>query len=285
MTDPYQVLGLARGASDEEVARAYKRLAMQFHPDRNPGNKAAEERFKDINAARDAIKAGAAAPPGRGPHPNDPHGGDWFFDFGGHGPAGAGRPGNGYPGFDDILAALHAQAHRRNRDVTVECRISLEDAFAGTEVNVQLRGAVGFRTLAVRVPAGVDDGNRVRVAQAGDQTVSSMVPGDLYLVVRVLPHARFARQGRLLHTMAEVDVFDLLIGGAVQVEGIDGSRFEVAVPPGFDPAQPLRAAGHGMPAPNGTEGRGDLLVTVRPRFPLLSEAQRDLVKRAKECMG
>lgn len=272
MNDPYQVLGLARGASDDEVASAYKKLAMQFHPDRNAGDKAAEERFKEINAARDAIKQGAADPP----NPFSPGGGGaggpfWHFTAGG-------QP---FGNLDDILSALHAQQHQRNRDVNVECTLTLEDAFRGTEVTVNLREAAKTRTLMVKIPAGVDNGNRVRVPQAGEQNFPALQPGDLYVHVRIQPHGRFQRQGPHLQTRIEMPLFDLLLAGSTTLSGIDGVTLAVTIPADFDPDQPLRLAGQGMPGVE-TAARGDLLIIVHTQYPLLSAAQRTLLRRVRD---
>jgi DnaJ-class molecular chaperone len=158
VNDPYQVLGLARGADEAEVAAAYKKLAMQHHPDRNAGDAAAEARFKDINAARDAIKQGTTDPPNPF-HPGGGAPGSPFWNVAG---------GQSFGNLDDILSALHAQQHQRNRDINVECTLSLEDVFRGTDVAVALRGPQETRNITVNIPAGVDHGNRVRVPQAGE---------------------------------------------------------------------------------------------------------------------
>jgi len=271
VSDPYSILGLSRGASEKEVNDAYKKLAMQYHPDRNPGDKNAEEKFKQINAARDRIKNGDTQEHINQQNPFNA--GGWHFNFTNFGGA--------FHNIDEMMAAMHAQQHRRNRDINVECRISLEDAFRGTEITVNLQQNNETRHISVKIPAGIENGNRIKVAQAGEQTFPSMSPGDLYVLVHVQPHSVFQRQGNNLIRTYSLDVFDLIIGGTSQVQGIDGSVLELKIPPNFNPDNQLRLVGQGMPTTS-SANRGDLLVSLRPIFSELSDGQRDLIRQAKE---
>ena len=269
MNDPYQILGLQRGASEEEVTKAYKKLAKKHHPDLNPDNKKeAEQRMSEINAAHDAIKSGAAnVPPG---FQQGPGGQEWHFNFGG---------GAGF-NLDEIMRAMHAQQQRRNRDINVECNISLEEAFRGSDMTVNLQEGQSSRQIIVKIPPGVDNGNRIKVAQAGERAFSGMTPGDLFLHVHVRPHQTFTRQGKNLFVQIDADVFDIMIGGTGIIQGIDGSNLEVKIPSNFNPQNHLKLAGQGMPTTNSSI-RGDLLINLRPRYPELTEEQIELIKKAK----
>ena len=266
MNDPYQTLGVSRTATEDEISKAYKKLAMMYHPDRNPGDKSAEERFKEINAARDAIKNGEPEAPSRGFDA-----GVWRFNFG---------HGSGFGNLDEILAALHAQHNHRNRDITVECRISLEDAFQGSEVTVNVHTQNDIRNISVKIPAGIEDGNRIKVAQAGEHSFPSMTPGDLYITVHVNAHAKFHRQSSNLLAQIEVDLFDILIGGIGKIQGIDGNNLEVKIPVNFNPETQLKLVGQGMPSPASSQ-RGDLLLSIKVIYPTLSIQQRELIFKVR----
>ena len=277
MADPYQILGVERGVSDADLEKAYKKLAKQYHPDLNPGDAVKAEKFKEINAARDAIKSGVAnQPSGFTGHPGQ-QGQAWHFNFGGgHGP----DVFHGFNNLDDILQAMHAQAQRRNRDVHVECHISLEEAFRGTDMTVNLREGNHDRTINVKIPAGVDNGNRIRVAGAGEKNFGNMPAGDLFVNVHIRQHQTFTRQGKNLLVAADLDIFDILVGGTGSIVGIDGATLEVKIPANFNPNTQLRLAGQGMPVLN-TDTRGDIIITVRPSYPALSEDQMELIRQAR----
>jgi curved DNA-binding protein len=276
MNDPFEVLGLQRGASEDEVNKAYKKLAKQYHPDLNPGDKTAEDKFKEINAARDRIASGDVN--SQQQHPGGGGAPFWNFHFGAGGP---GTQHNPFGNMDEIFAAMHAQQQRRNRDINVECTITLEDAFRGQEITVNLRQTDGSeKNISVKLPAGIDNGNRMRVPQAGDHSIQGMTPGDLFVNVRINPHNRFRREAQHLHTTVAVDILDMLIGTTTSVTGIDGTPLDVKIPINFDPKNQIRLAGQGMPVVNATN-RGDIIVTVMPRYTELSPVQRELIEQAK----
>ncbi len=268
MKDPYQILGLSFGANDEDVKRAYRKLAMQYHPDRNPGDKDAEEHFKEINAAHDAIKNGWR------PGTHDPF--HHFRAAGGTADFGFGFSGN----LNDLLSALHAQHARRNRDIEVQAQITLEEAFSGTELNFTARNDTKTLIINVKVPPGVDTGSRIRVPQAGDDAYPSMTPGDLFVVIHVTPHSRLVRRGKNLLTTASIDLFDMLLGTSIKVISIDGKEIQVTVPPDSRPGQHLRLPGLGMPVANETT-RGDMLIGFDVVYPVLSDEQRALLAQVR----
>jgi len=256
--DPYAVLGIPRGATEEVAKNAYRRLAKTCHPDLHPNNTIAVERFKEINAAYDAI---------RNPQPEPTFHQFRFDDF----PFGNGSP------FDDLFANLRGQTRQRNNDIHMECRLSLEEAFHGKELDITL--PADGRTIKVRVPPGIEDGRSIHIAQAGDHSNKGLRPGDLYLLIRVLPHTSLTRIGRNLVTMVPVTAFDVLLGHEIEVTGIDGKQMRITIPTGFDTSRKMRLSGQGM---HDSAGRGDLLIELFVTFPPLTDEQRTLISQVVE---
>lgn len=257
--DAYTVLGLQRGASEEDAKNAFRKLAKTCHPDLHPNNKEAERRFKEINAAYDAI---------RNPQPEPIfHSTQFHFEE--------------FPfatPFDDLFANLRGftRQQQRNHDIHMECRLTLEDAFYGKELEINIPPD---RSIKVRVPPGVEEGTTLRVAQAGDQSNKMLRPGDLFLIIHVLPHTALTRIGRNLTTVAPVSVFDVMLGHEIEVVGIDGKTIRIAIPAGYDTSRKLRLAGQGM---QDAAGRGDLLIELFIKFEALTEEQRSLIQQAAE---
>lgn len=270
MNDPYSVLGVSRSASDEDIKSAFRKLAMQHHPDRNPGDAGAEARFKDVQAAYDQIKdAGkrAAYENAQRPHAN-------HFDFGG-GPFGFGFQAG--PNFDDIMRQW---SRPRNRDIRTHCTISFQDALHGCDLTARLHGPVE-REISVRIPAGVDNGTRIRVQGLGENGIPHEPPGDLYVIVRVNPDPRFHREGDTIYSEVSVDAIDLMLDQKFRAETVDGDVVEIAVPNGaIQSGTKMRLAGRGMPNVHNQQ-RGDHIVTVLIRTPDLNDRQREFLRQIK----
>ncbi|NJN16280.1 MAG: J domain-containing protein [Oscillochloris sp.] len=284
MKDHYQVLGVNRNASDQEIKQAYRKLARKYHPDINPGDKAAEARFKEINEAYEVLSDQEKRTK------YDRFGSDWrryeqaggmgyeyggatdFSDifetlFGGRG----GRPGNA--GFN---------VRMNGQDVEESVEITLEEALNGTERRIQFANPNGSpRTINVKIPAGVDSGNRVRVPGEGAPGMNGGARGDLYLVVNVSPHSRFERKGDDLTTTVDTNLFTLLLGGKVQVPLLSGKTLTLNVPEGTQNGRAFRISGQGMPIRR--SGRqGDLYVTLKAQLPTqLSERERALFEELR----
>lgn len=288
--DQYQVLGVGGGATQEDIRRAYRRLARHHHPDANPGDPAAEERFKEISTAYDVLGDPArrqeydqARPAGGACGGFDPTGGhvtinvDDLADLG---------------GIEDLLSDLFggrgagARTHRprRGRDLEASLQLSFEEAVSGMTTSVQMGDATGSgRSVRVRVPAGVDDGQRIRVPGLGEPGADGAPPGDLYVTVRVPPHARFGRSGRDLTLALPVTYAEAALGAEVAVPTLDGDRVRVRIPPGTPSGRKLRVRGRGVPGPAG--GRGDLLITIEIAVPeRLTDEQRAAVAALAETM-
>lgn len=278
--DYYKILGVERKASQEDIRKAYRKLAMQYHPDRNPNDKQAEDRFKEINEAyqvlSDSKKRAHYDRLGSDYSTWQRRGAPGDFDWSQYG---------GFPrgtrvedmdemfggGFSDFFRTIFgignapaAQSYQQ------ELVINLEEAYQGTTRLLQSNG----KEKQVRIPAGVRTGSRVRVAGAGPNGL------DLYLIVNVEDDKRFERRGNDLHTTATVSVFTALLGGEAEVETLNG-KLKLNIPAGTQPEQVFRLAGRGMPNVRNSNEKGDLFVRLKVSIPkYLSSKQRELLDEA-----
>ncbi len=362
--NPYEVLGVARDASDADIKKAYHKLVMQYHPDKNPGDKAAEEKFKEVNNAFDILKDpqkraaydrygdaafaggnGASAGMGGNPFGN----GAFHFDMGG----GAGMEdilreamrGFGFGGFDGD--ARGASAQQRGRDLLDEVVISLRDAYFGKTHTVKFSSNVkcekcngygtadgkpapacsrchgtgyvnvqrGFfamqtpcpecnglghkidkkcpdcdgsgvihknRTIDVKIPAGIEDGARLRLGGQGEAGANGGPAGDFYLDVRVRRDEKFERDGANLIMHVDLPFTTLALGGEIEIETIDDKKLSVKVPSGTQVGEKLRVRGHGMPTGRGSSF-GDLYIDIGITIPTkLTEKQKKILSEFAE---
>lgn len=360
--NPYEVLGVTRNASDDDIKKAYHKLVLKYHPDRNPGDKDAEEKFKEVNNAFDILKdpqkraaydrfgdaafaggnASGANPFGNGANPFG--NGAFHFNMGGAGMDDILREAMRGFGFGDFGADSRAgaSAKRGGRDLLDEVVIDLRDAYFGTThtikftTNVEcdkchgygtadgkpaptcsrcggsgyVRTSRGFfametpcpecngtghkidkkctqcdgagtmrksRTLDVNIPAGVEDGTRLRLAGQGEAGQNGAPAGDFYLDVRVRPDKRFERDGADLITHVDIPFTTLALGGEIEVDTIDDKKLAVKVPAGTQVGEKLRVRGHGMPTRR-AGSFGDLYIDVNMRVPTkLTEKQKKLL--------
>lgn len=268
--DYYAILGVDRKASTEEIKKAYRRQARKYHPDvsKEPG---AEEKFKDINEANDVLADSEKRTaydqlgyyqPGQDFRP--PPG--WGQRFGQSGFDASGAGGMDFSDLFSQLFGAHAQGQgsgfhssARGRDLETEVSISLEEAFAGTERNLSVRGA---QTVKVRIPAGSLPGRRLRVPGKGGQTPRGRA-GDLFLVVRVNPHPLFRLEGKDIYLETPITPWEAVLGTSIDVPTLSG-KVRLKVPPGTRGGQKLRLAGKGMPA---EQGGGDFIVQLQLTMP------------------
>lgn len=286
--DYYKILGVDRKASSDEIRKAYRKLAKQHHPDYNPNNKQAEDRFKEINEAYevlndpqkrshyDRLGSDYSQWQRRGGTPGD-------FDWSRYGGSPGGTRvniddlndmfGGGFSDFfESIFGTGGRQASRAQpQGYQQDFEITLEEAYQGATRRIQ---ADGSKEKIVRIPAGVRTGSKVRVAGAGPNGL------DLYLIVHVIDDKRFDRQGNDLYTTATVDAFTAILGGEAEVETMEG-KVKLNIPAGTQPEQVFRLAGRGMPHLKDTKQKGDLYVKVKVQIPkYLSSKQRELLDEA-----
>jgi curved DNA-binding protein len=301
--DYYATLGVAKAASAKEVKQAYRKLARKFHPDVNPGDKSAEARFKEINEAYEVLgdpekrkkydELGAnwrmyeQAQAGGQPYGGGSQG-TWTVDTG-RGPGGF-RTVNeeemrrifgdedpfsdffktffgGLGGEAPPRARGRASRARPGHDLEHEIELTLEDALHGATRRLSLHHDGETRTIDVRIPVGVGDGSRVRIAGEGGAGGRGGPAGDLYLRVRMRPHPQFERRGRDLHSRVPVPVTTAVLGGHAAVPTLAGSHLRLKIPPGTQNGQVFRLKGQGMPAVGKVDDRGDLFATVEIQVP------------------
>ena len=296
--DFYEILGVARTASPEEIQRAYRRLARTLHPDVN-SDPAAEERFKDVAEAYDVLSDPATrrrydalgADFRQVPEDVDPE--DWARA---RAAAGRGRPAAGTGretwtggfadgGFadidlDDLFGGLFGGRGRRSwgpvpgADQETELEISLEEAYSGGRRTITLPGPGGSRTLTVTIPPGVTDGQRIRLAGQGGQGSEGAAAGDLYLVVRLAPHRRYRVDGRNVFVDLPLAPWEAALGASVAID-TPGGEAKLRVPPGTSSGRRLRLRGRGLPNPRGSAG--DLYAEAKVMVPArLSDEERRL---------
>lgn len=354
--DYYDVLGVARDSSDADLKKAFRNMAMQYHPDRNQGDTTAEQKFKEINEAYDVLKDDQK----RAAYDQFGHA---AFENGGAG-AGGFSGGAGFADifdemFGDFMGGRQRQSDGRGRgsDLRYNLEISLEDAFKGRETRIRVpssvvcgdcdgsgaakgtrpsacgtcqghgkvRASQGFftiertcptcggvgqtianpcnscngggtvrkeKTLAVTIPAGVEDGMRIRLSGEGEAGNKGAPPGDLYIFVAVASHALFQRDGNNIFCQVPIPMTTAALGGSVEVPSIDGSRAKVSIPAGAQTGHRLRMRGKGMSVLN-TKNCGDMIIDVRVETPvnLSKEQQAKLrefeaaIKKAKKGSG
>lgn len=319
--DYYETLGVSRNATEKDIKQAFRRLARKHHPDVNPGNKDAEARFKEINAAFEVLSDKEKR------QKYDQHGDQWQFadQFAG---ARQGAPGGarytyrttgGTSPFadmdvDSIFGDLFAGARgrrtpapRRGQDAEYPIEVTLEEAFSGSERTIILetqepcpscrglgvlknvpcptcRGAghaPSTRRLEVKIPAGVKTGSRIRLAGKGGAGEAGAPSGDLYLQVTVKPHTLFERHDDDLRVDVPVPLTVALLGGEVKVPGLKGS-LALKIPPETQNGRSFKLAGQGMPH-LGNATRGDLFASVKVVLPTrLTGEEKDLIEKLAE---
>ncbi len=287
MRDPYDVLGVTRKASAEEIKQAYRKLAKKLHPDLNPGNKKAEQSFKEVSAAYDLLSdsqkkarfdRGEIDASGAERAPEQP-----FYKTYAEADQGARYrrfEGEDSPFADDLFADLFGSGTRqrfraRGLDVSYSLEVDFLEAANGAKKRVTL--AEG-KTLDVTVPPGTEDGRTLRLKGQGQPGLGGGPAGDAFIEIRVRPHPFFRREGRDIHVELPVSLGEAVLGGTVNLPTVDG-KVSLKIPPGSNSGTVLRLRGKGVASP-ATRQRGDQLVTLRVVLPDQPDAElKEFIER------
>jgi curved DNA-binding protein len=303
--DYYKILGVERNATDAEIKSAFRKLALQYHPDRNPNNKQAEEKFKEINEAyevlSDSQKRAKYEQIGDSYSNWQQRGTPGSFNWNDWAAAqsrGGGSPRGGYEygdiedlfggggGFSDFFQTIFGgmggtarQGARTQQPVQYQqdVQITLEEAYRGAERTVQVDG----RRLQMKIPAGARTGTKVRMSGGGPAGPDGK-PSDLFLNIEVLPDPRYERQGDDLYAEVSIDLYTAVLGGDVRVPTLDGPVL-LTIPAGTQPGQSFRLSGRGMPQLRTTSKRGDLYARIKVQIPrnLTAEQRQAFEQLAK----
>ena len=300
--DYYQVLGVDRGASPKEISAAYRRLAKQHHPDNNPGDAAAESRFKDISEANAVLSDPeqrrqydeAREMFSRGTFVGGPTGGAQYVRIDDLGDLADLFGGGLFGGLGDLFGsgggergrsgtrAGGRRAPRRGGDIETEVGLSFHEAVQGTTRTLTVEGPEGRRQVTVKIPAGVDDGSRIRLRGQGQPGNQGGPAGDLYVRIHAAAHPLFARSGRDLKVQVPVAFTEAALGADIAVPTLDG-KVTLRVPPGTSTGRTFRVKGKGVATGAGT---GDLLVTVEVTVPEhLSDEARALLEELRRLQA
>jgi len=287
-SDYYEVLGVKKGASVEELKKAYRKLAVKYHPDKNPGDKQAEERFKEINEAYAVL--------------SDPKKKEQFDQFGSNNFHQRFSQEDIFRGFnvddmfkdqgfgtDDIFSRIFGDAMRRQRggpgrmaakgeDFSMEIQVTFRDAYDGAEKRVAFMREGSREELSVKIPAGIESGAKLRVAGRGGAGRLGGPAGDLFLTVTVGPDAIFQREGQDIVLSHEARFSQAVLGCSIDVPTMEGTK-RIRIPAGIQPGTKVRLKGLGFPQV-GKQGRGDMYVRIQVHVPEHPSArQRELIEQ------
>ncbi len=311
--DYYSVLGVSRQATPDELKKAFRKLAMKYHPDKNPGNKAAEEKFKEVNEAYDTLSdpkkrqmydqfGHAAFQPG-GPGAGGPGGGPFRGGFEGFGAGGFDprQGGQGQADFNDMFSDFFGEffggetqpgarrgprGEQRGSDLRYALTITLEEAATGTEKRIsfvrQRGGKEDTAKLSITVPAGVKAGQRLKLRGEGDgPAVGNGKPGDLYVIVGFQDHPLFKRKDNDVLMELPISFVDALLGSQAEVPTLTG-KANLTIPSGTHPGQVFRLKGKGFPDIGGY-APGDMLIKIIVDVPnSITEEDRQLLERLRK---
>lgn len=289
-TDYYKVLGLDKKATPDEIKKAFRKLAVKYHPDRNPNDKAAEDKFKEINEAYAVL----SDPQKKEQY--DTFGSSGFhkqysqedifrgFDFGGT------FKDMGMGGNEDIFSRLFGGAFgrgggmggyrpgpQRGSDLEMETDVSFRDAVNGAEKVVAFRRNGKREELKIKIPAGVDNGSKIRISGKGGQGEGGGPAGDLFLIIRVLPDPVFTRDGGDLFVERQIPFSAACLGTSMDIPTLEGDK-RIKIPAGIQPGTKIRLKGYGV-KPLGSNAKGDLFVKITIHVPeSLNGEQKKLVE-------
>ncbi len=287
--DYYKILGIKRDATQEEIKKAYRRLAKRFHPDLNKDDPQAKSRFQEINEANEVLgdpekrrrydeygeNWKQSEDFGTGSNSN---GNSWSYGFGGFGQGE--RNENGFSDFFEQLFGKGFKNRGTNRgaDIQATLQLTLQEA----AVTHRHTFIVNGEKIAITVPAGIADGQRIRLQKRGKAGIDGGERGDLYITFRILPDNRFTRVDNDLYTTVSCDIFTLLLGGEAIIPTLDGN-VKATIKPGTQPDSKLRLRGKGFPIYRQEGKNGDLIITIKATLPQLNKRQKELMEEVRKA--
>ena len=347
--DFYETLGVARGASADDLKKAYRKLAMQYHPDRNPGDKTAEHKFKEVSEAYDVLKDDQK----RAAYDRFGHA---AFENGGGGPRGGAGDFGFASGFADIFDEMfgdfvggrRGQTNARGSDLRYNLEVGLDEAFKGSTAQIRVPTSVGCdhckgsgseagsrpvtcstcsgagkvraqqgfftiertcpscggagrvienpckvcggqgrvrreKTLSVNIPAGVEDGTRIRLTGEGEAGTRGGPAGDLYVFLSVRRHSLFEREGSDVHCRVPIAMVQAVLGGNIEVPTLDGKMARINIPAGAQGGHQFRLRGKGMPIMRSSQ-HGDMYIEITVETPVnLTAKQKELLREFEKA--
>ena len=286
--DYYSTLGVGKNATDDDIKKAYRKLAMKHHPDRGGD----EATFKKISEAYDILSdpqkkqivdlGGDPKNQGGGNYGNSFNQGPFEFHFGGGVP----------PGIEDIFGrfgfggGFGRQPMRKNKTLNINIDITLEDVLSGKDINAEITipGSGKHKMINIAIPAGIEHGQQIRYEGMGDDAIKELRPGDLIVNVNVRPHSRFRREHSDIVLEKSVTVWDAIIGSTLDIETLDGKILTINVPQGTKHGTVLSCRGEGLPIMR-SRNRGNLLIMIKVDMPKnLSESQLDKIKLLRDSL-
>ena len=288
MKSYYNILGISKGASQDDIKKAFKKKAMQYHPDRNDNDTKAEDKFKEVNEAYAVLKdkkkrrqydqVGAEGFKKQYTQEDIFQGFDVNEVFRGFGFGGGDRPPSG---FEDIFGGGRSRRPQKGQDMMSEITVTFEEAARGTEKNFTIDRGGRHEDTSVKVPPGISEGKKLRLAGKGFPGSQGGPSGNLYFKVHILSHPIYKRDGNDIVVEHKVGLTDALLGAVIKVPTLEGEK-QVKVPAGTQPLTKLRLRGLGMPHSRGG-GRGDQFVKIVVSLPkTLTPEQTKLIESLKE---
>lgn len=272
--DYYSVLGVSKTASDDEIKKAYRKLAMQYHPDRGGD----EKKFKEVSAAYEILsdpEKRRMVDQGVDPlNPNQGGFGGNDFHF---------RSGN----FDDFFNNFgfgFRPRQRQNSSISITVTITLNEVLTGKELDAEIGMPSGKKLINISIPAGVEHGQQIRYPQMGDQSLNGLPAGDLIVNIRIASHPEFYRDHTNLICEKRISVWDALLGTKVLIKTLDNKQLDINIPPGTQPDTVMSCSGEGLPHMRSGK-RGNLLIRIKVDIPKnLSKEQLNRIENIKNAI-